>query len=77
MYSPVAAGVEGIGLERSIHRKLKDKGYWLRHLSHEDPSPGMEWFEAPLGEVYSIAYEENMRIWNQYAVEADAFRLRM
>lgn len=77
MYSPIAAGAEGIGLERSIHRKLKDKGYWLGRSSLEDPSPGMEWFEAPLGEAYSIAYEENIRIWNQYAAETDAFSLRI
>lgn len=75
MYSPIAAGIEGVGLERSIHRKLKDKRYWLRRLSQEDPSPSMEWFEAPLGEVYSIAYEENMRICNQYAAQTGAISL--
>lgn len=69
MYSPIAAGPERVGLQRSIHRRLKNKGYWQRHLSQREPSADTEWFEAPLGEVYSIAYEEHRRIWDLYAVQ--------
>jgi hypothetical protein len=86
MYSPIAAGKEGVGLERTIHRQLKDKGYWLktqRNIKHSPPdlhdsdqesllvqdvAPGNEWFKAPVGEAYSVAYNFNMKILERNSV---------
>ena len=69
MYSPIAAGPEGVGLQRSIHRRLKNNGYWLRDSNQKTLTPDTECFEAPLDKAYAIAYEEHRRIWNLYAAQ--------
>jgi hypothetical protein len=74
MYSPrVESDRQKQGLETRVHNELKKRGTWLKNTNvFEDSSPGTEWFEVNVGEAYSIAMEENRKIYQECRELEDA-----